>query len=63
MPIIQILVILVILGLILYLVNTYIPMAPPIKTVVNVVAILLLCIWLLEISGLLSGGVYLGPHR
>lgn len=37
---------LVILGLILYLVETYIPMSPPIKTVLRVVVVLMICLWL-----------------
>jgi hypothetical protein len=48
---IQLLVTLVVLGLVAYLVNTYVPMSPPIKTVVNVIAVLLLCIWLLQVFG------------
>jgi hypothetical protein len=52
MPVIQVLIALVVFGLILWLVNTYVPMAAPIKTVVNVVVVLLLCIWLLNVFGL-----------
>jgi len=52
MPIVPILVTLVIIGVILWLVNTYIPMAPQIRTVINVVIVLMLCIWLLNIFGL-----------
>ena len=53
MPIISILITLVIVGLILYLVNTYIPMAAPIKMVVNVIVVILLCLWLIQTFGLL----------
>lgn len=42
---------LVVLGLILYLVETYIPMSPPIKTVIRVIVIILLCLWLLRVFG------------
>jgi hypothetical protein len=51
-PIVSILVALVVFGVILWLVNTYIPMAAPIKTVINVIAVLILCIWLLSLFGL-----------
>ena len=61
MSIIQLLVVLIIIGVILYLVNTYIPMAPPIKTVINVVVVLLLCLWLLEVFGI--GNVTLPVRR
>jgi hypothetical protein len=56
MPIIQLLVLIVVIGVILYLVNTYVPMAAPIKTILNIVVILFLCIWLLSVFGLLPGG-------
>lgn len=49
---IQVLVVLVVVGLVLYLVNTYIPMAAPIKTVLMVVVVLFLCLWLLQIFGI-----------
>jgi hypothetical protein len=56
MPIIQLLVLIVVIGVILYLVNTYVPMAAPIMTILNIVVILFLCIWLLSVFGLLPGG-------
>ena len=49
---IQILIVLVIVGVCLYLVNQYVPMAPPIKTVLMVVVVLILCIWLLNVFGI-----------
>ena len=49
MPIIQVLVVLAIIGFLLWLVTTYIPMAPPIKTVITVVVIILIVLWLLSI--------------
>ncbi len=61
MPIISILITLIIVGVCLYLIQTYIPMAPPIKTVINVVVILLLCLWLLNIFGV--GMNYRLPYR
>ncbi len=61
MDIVQILVLLVVIGVILWLVNTYIPMAAPIKTIINIVVVLLVCVWLLRIFGIL-GPVYI-PRR
>lgn len=49
---IEVIVVLVILGLCLYLVETYIPMSPPIKTVIRVVVVLLLVLWLLQLFGI-----------
>jgi ABC-type siderophore export system fused ATPase/permease subunit len=63
MPIIQLLVVIVLIGVVLYLVNTYVPMAPPIKTILNIVVILFLCLWLLQVVGLLPGGsLRVGGH-
>lgn len=51
---IQILVVLVIVGVCLFLVQTYIPMAPPIKTIITVVGVLFLCLWLLQAFGVMD---------
>lgn len=51
---ISVIVTLVILGLVL--VESYIPMSPPIRTVLRVIVVLLLCLWLLSLAG-----VYTGP--
>jgi len=51
---IQIVVVLVIVGVALYLLNQYVPMAPPIKTIINVVVILFVVLWLLSAVGLFS---------
>lgn len=51
---IQILVVLVVVGVCLYLVQTYIPMAPPIKTIITVVVVLCLCLWLLQAFGVMD---------
>jgi hypothetical protein len=56
---IEILIVLVVVGVVLYLVNTYVPMAAPIKTIINVLAVLFLCVWLLSAFGV--GGFRL-PH-
>ena len=52
MPIFNVLALLVIAGLILWLINTYVPMAPMFKTVLNVVCVILLCLWLVNVFGL-----------
>lgn len=61
MPIIQILLVLVIVGVCLWMVQTYIPMAAPIKTVITVVVVLCLVVWLLQIFGI--GSMTVGPVR
>lgn len=45
------LVTLVVIGVILYLVETFIPLSPPIKAVLRVVAVLVAVIYLLRLIG------------
>lgn len=51
MSIISIIVTLVIIGVLLYLLNSVIPMDARIKTIINVIVILAVCLWLLEAFG------------
>jgi hypothetical protein len=53
MSIVTIIIVLVVVGLVLYLINTYIPMARPIKTILNVIVIVLVCLWLLNGLGII----------
>lgn len=55
MSIITVIVVLVIVGVLLWLINTYIPMAAPIKTILNVVVVIVVIIWLLQAFGVLGG--------
>lgn len=54
MPILTILIVLVVVGVILWLVNTYIPMDRKIKSILNVVVVIIVIIWLLQAFGLLD---------
>ena len=49
---IQLLMVLVIVGVCLYLVENYVPMSPPIKTVLRVVVVLCLVLYLLRAFGI-----------
>jgi hypothetical protein len=51
---IYVLVTLVIVGLCLYLAETYVPMSPPIKTILRVVVVLLIILWLLQVFGVMD---------
>lgn len=53
------LIVLVVVGVILYLLENYVPMSPPIKVVIRVIVILFLCLWLLGLFGI-GPGVGLG---
>lgn len=50
---VSVVVVLVVLGLVLYLVETYIPMSAPFKLVIRVVVILALCLYLLKTFALI----------
>lgn len=51
---IQLLIVLIIIGVCLYLIETYIPIDPPIKVVIRVVVVLCLVLWLLNVFGILD---------
>jgi vacuolar-type H+-ATPase subunit I/STV1 len=54
MPLIQIVLLLIIVGVILWLINQYIPMAASIKSILNAVVVIAVIVWLLNVFGLLS---------
>lgn len=59
MSIATILLVLIVFGVILWLVNTYIPPDTTVKKIINIVAVILIVLWLLQAFGLLSalGGI------
>jgi hypothetical protein len=54
MPILTILIVLIVAGIILYVVNNYIPMDGKIKSILNVVVVLVVIGWLLKIFGVFT---------
>jgi hypothetical protein len=54
MPIIEVCIVLVVVGVLLWLVNTYIPMASGVRSLLNAVVIIFLIVWLLRVFGLWS---------
>ena len=54
MPILTIIIVLIVVGVLLYLINNYIPMDRKIKSILNIVVVIVLIIWLLKAFGLLS---------
>lgn len=54
MSIITIVLVLIVVGVLMWLINTFIPMAAPIKTLLNVVVLIILIIWLLQVFGVIS---------
>ena len=53
MPIIHLLVVLIVIGFLLWLVNSFIPMASSIKNILNIVVVIAVVLWLLNAFGIL----------
>jgi predicted membrane protein len=54
MPLIYIVMVLIVVGMALWLINAYIPMASSIKAILNVVVVVAVCAWVLKAAGLWS---------
>jgi membrane-bound ClpP family serine protease len=54
MPLLQVVLVLIVVGVVLWLINRFIPMAGSIKTILNVVVVIAVIFWLLNVFGLLS---------
>ena len=52
MPLLQILIVLIVVGVLLWLVNSYIPMQGTIKSILNAVVVICVVLWLLNVFGL-----------
>jgi hypothetical protein len=56
MSLVSIVLVLLVVGVVLWLINAYVPMAGPIKTLLNAVVVIVLVWWLLKAFGILSSG-------
>ena len=54
MPLIQLVEVLVVVGVLLWLVNRFIPMAGSIKSILNAVVVIAVVVWLMQVVGLLD---------
>lgn len=54
--ILTVILVLVIVGVLMWLINTYIPMASAIKTLLNIFVLIVLVLWLLSVFGLFHLG-------
>ncbi|MGB6473296.1 MAG: Thivi_2564 family membrane protein [Candidatus Sulfotelmatobacter sp.] len=52
MPLLQVVMVLVVVGVLLWLVNRFIPMQGTIKSILNAVVVICVVLWLLNIFGL-----------
>ncbi len=57
MPLVQIVLVLIVVGVLLWLVNSFIPMAGSIKSILNAVVVICVVVWLLNVFGLM-GSIY-----
>jgi len=55
MPLIQLVIALVVVGVVLWVINSYIPMQSTVKRILNVVVILVVIFWLLSVFGFIGG--------
>ena len=62
MTLIGLIIVLCIVGVLLYCINTLVPMDPKIRTIIDIVVIIAVVLWLLQTFGLLSGGPILGTR-
>ncbi|MBZ5723189.1 MAG: hypothetical protein LAO03_22865 [Acidobacteriia bacterium] len=62
MPLLQIVMVLIVVGVLLWLVNRFIPMAGSIKTILNAVVVIVVVLWLLNIFGIFHSvsGIHIG---
>ena len=54
MPLIQLVIVLVVVGVVLWVINSYIPMQATIKKILNVVVVIVVILWLLSVFGLIG---------
>ncbi len=54
MPLIQLVIVLVVVGVILWLINSYIPMQATLKKILNVLVVITVILWLLSVFGVIG---------
>lgn len=54
MPLIQVVLVLIVVGVVLWLINRFIPMQSTIKSILNGVVVIAIVLWLLNIFGLFN---------
>jgi hypothetical protein len=54
MPLVSVVLTLIVVGVLLWLINTYIPMQSTIKSIINIVVVIAVVLWLLYGFGIIS---------
>lgn len=60
MSLINLIITLVVVGVLLWLINAYIPMQATMKKILNVVVIIIVILWLLSAFGIFDSGMRMG---
>jgi hypothetical protein len=62
MPLLQLVIVLVVVGVLLWVINSYIPMQTTIKKILNVVVVVGVILWLLSVFGVIGSlqGIRIG---
>jgi hypothetical protein len=53
MPLLQLVMVLIVVGVVLWLINSFIPMQATIKSILNAVVVIAVVLWLMNVFGLL----------
>ncbi len=51
---IHVVLVLIVVGVVLWLINSFIPMARPIKSILNAVVVIVVILWLLSVFGIIG---------
>ena len=54
MPLVTVVIVLIVVGVLLWLINTYLPMDGKIKSILNAVVVIAVVLWLLQVFGLIG---------
>jgi hypothetical protein len=54
MSLVSLILVLIVVGVVLWLINTYVPMDSKIKGILNAVVVIAVVLWLLKVFGLIS---------
>jgi len=57
MPLVNVVFFLIVIGVILWLINRFIPMAGSIKSILNAVVVIAVIVWLLNVFGFMSTNI------
>lgn len=62
MPLLNIVLVLVVIGFVLWLINRFIPMAASIKSILNIVVVICVIIWLLKVFNIIGTSGIVRTH-